>query len=148
MAQTTNAYTMKDAKVEVSSNGTTYTDISGFANEVTVSGGERMSGEVYTVDGDTALVGIGKRQPVDIAVSVVYTEGTGDPFETLRAAYEAGSTYYVRWSPRGGQTGEFQFTASGPVTAFEYPDGEAGSGDPITVSFTVRAAGITKSTVA
>jgi len=149
MAQTTGGISFKSNKIEISTNGTTWADISGFANSVSVDGGDRQTGEAYTYDGDTAIIAIGKREPVEVTVRVVYTEGTGDPFETVRAAYEGGTNLYVRWSPKGGTAGNFQFaTGAGYVTAFGYPVGEAGSGDPVLVEFTVMAASITKSAVA
>ena len=149
MAQTTNAMSFKSNKIEISTNGTAYTDISGFANSVDVGGGDRQAGEAYTYDGDTAIIAIGKREPVEVTVKVVYTEGTGDPFETVRAAYEDGSALYLRWSPKGGSTGAFQFTTSaGYVTTLGYPVGEAGSGDPVLIEFTLKCASITKSVVA
>ncbi len=149
MTQTTDGITLKDCKVEISTDGSSYTDISGFANQVTLGGGARMSGEAYTFDGDTAIIGTGKREPIEVTVRCVYTEGTGDPFETVRAVYEAGSALYVRWSPKGGDSGEAQYTTDeGVVTAFGYPAGEAASGDPVVFEFTVKTAKITKSTVA
>ncbi len=134
--------------MEVSTNGTTWTDISGFANSIEVSGGERQIGEAYTFDGDTALLTSGKREPVEVTVRVVYTEGTSEPFEVVRAAYEDGSSVYVRWSPKGGSAGNFQFTtAAGLVSSLTYPAGEVG-GDPVMVEFTVKTPGISKSVVA
>lgn len=148
MAQTTDAISMANAKVEVSTDGSTYTDISGFAAQVEVSGGDRQAGDSYTYDGDTAIITIGKREPIDITVNVVYTEGSSDPFEAVRAQYEAGSDLYVRWSPKGGSTGDKQYTANGPVTSFAYPAGEAGSGDAVLCQFTVHVASISVSAVA
>jgi len=146
MAQTANAISLKDCKVEVSTNGSTWTDISGFATSVEVGGGDRQTAEAYTFDGDTAIVASGKREPVEVTVKVVYTEGTSEPFETVCAAYEAGSDFYVRWSPKGGQAGEFLFTSGkGIIKSLTYPQGEAGSGDPVLVEFTLVTPSITKS---
>lgn len=149
MPQVTNAISFKNCKVEISTNGTTWTDISGFANSIEVSGGDRQTGETYTFDGDTAIIAVGKREPWEITLKVVYTEGVNEPFEVVRAAYESGTSLYVRWSPKGGASGSFQYTsAAGVVTAVTYPSGEAGSGDPLLVEFTVKVPGIVKGTVA
>ena len=149
MAQTTDAISFKNVKVEVSTDGTTWTDISGFANSVEIGGGDRQTGEVYTFDGDTAIITTGKREPLEITVKAVYTEGANDPFEVVRAAYEGGTSLYVRWSPKGGTTGDFQFESdAGYVTNAIYPQGEAGSGDPVVVEFTVKTPKVTKGVVA
>lgn len=149
MTQLSAAISLRDCKVEISTNGTTWTDISGAASSVEVGGGDRQTGEVYTFDGDTALITFGKREPLEITVKTVYTEGTSEAYETVRAAYEAGTSLYIRWSPRGGSAGNFQFaTDAGVVTGAVYPVGEAGSGDPVVVGFTVKTPKVTKSVVA
>lgn len=149
MAQTTGGLSFKEVEVGISTNGSSWTDTSGFAASVEIGGGDRQTGEVYTFDGDTAIITSGKREPLEVTIKVVYTEGGSDPFEVVRAAYEAGSSLYVRWSPKGGETGEFMFTSSaGVVTNAPYPTGEAGSGDPTMIEFTVKVASITKSVVA
>lgn len=139
-------YTMKNCKVEISANGTTWTDISSVLNSVSVEGGDRMAEDLFVFGADTASVLTGPREPLEVTVRVVYAEGTSDAFETLRAAYEAGTSYYVRWSPRGGTTGQFIFTADpGPITSFAYPAGEAGNAEPILCEITLRTSKITKS---
>ena len=85
MAQTTDLYSFVDALIESSINGSAFTDISGFANELTVDPASRMSGEVYTADGDVPLIGAGKREPVFVNCRIVFTEGSDDPFEELLA---------------------------------------------------------------
>ncbi len=148
MAQISEAFTLRNCKVEISTNGTNWQNISGYANSIEVSGGERQSGEVFTFDGDTAIITVGKREPLEVTVRVVYDESTSGPFETVRNAYENGTSLHVRWAPRGGTTGHFLFTADpGPVTSIKYPSGEV-SGDPIMVEFTVKTPKITKGTVA
>ena len=136
------------SKVEVSTNGTTWTDISGAATAVSVSGGDRQTGEAYPFNLDTAVITVGKREPIEVTVKALYTEGSPGVYETVRAAYEGGTALYVRWSPKGGTTGNFQFvTDSGIVTSAVYPTGEAGSGDPVMFEFAVKVAKITKSVV-
>lgn len=150
MAQTTGAMSAVANKVEISANGSSWTDISGFGTSVESSELERQSGESYTFDGDTAIVTYGKLGPIDVTVNGLFTEGTGDPFEVVRGYAQAagGSTVYVRWSPAGGTAGKFQFaTSASKVTTFKFPDVDASSGDPVPFTFTVRAASITKSVV-
>lgn len=148
MAQTTNGISMKDCKLEGSTNGSTWADISGFAASIETDGGDRQTGEDYTFDGDTAIITKGKREPIDLTAKVVYTEGASDPFEAVRAAYEAGTPYYLRWSPKGGGLSTFQYTTpAGVVTSFPYPGGEAGSADPVMIEFTLKVPYVTKAAV-
>ncbi len=148
MAQLAAAISLRDCDVEVSTNGTTWTNISGAASSVEVSGGDRQTGDVYTFDGDTALLTYGKREPLEVTVKIVYSEGTAEPFEIVRAAYEAGTAFYVRWAPRGNVTGRARYTtAEGRVTSFTYPAGES-NGDPVLTKFTVITASIARSLIA
>lgn len=149
MAQTTDQNTFVDAHIEFSDDGSAWDDISGFSSEIALSGGDRNSGEVYTAEGDTPIIGAGKRTPIDVEVTVVYTEGTADPFETVRALYETdgGGDAYLQWVPRGDTVGNFMFTTGkGIITSFMYPNGPVEPGDPQTVKFTLKVPAIAKST--
>ena len=149
MAQTTGAISFRNVKVEISTNGTTWTDISGFANELSLGGGDRQLAETFTADGDTPILTAGKRGALDVGVKALYTEGTSDPFEVVRAAYENGTSLYVRWSPKGGASGNFQYvTDAGYVSGAPYPVGNAGSADAVPLAFTVKVPKVTKSVVA
>lgn len=148
MTQTTGATTASVAKLEISSDGSTWTDVSGEAMSIEGMEQTRTSSEAYTFDGDTAIILEGKREPMEITLNVTYTEGASGVFEVVRGLFETyGSRCYIRWSPKGGQTGEFQFTSSaGVVSSFIYPQGEAGSADVIPCTFTIRNPKVTKST--
>ena len=148
MAQTTAGTSFKDCKIETSTNGTTWTDISGFASSVDLDGGDRQTSEVYTFDGDTGIITKGKREPIEVTASIIYSEGVSDPQAVVQTAYEAGSDLYVRWSPLGGTTGKKQYTAKGIVTTHVYPKGEADGGDPMMTEFSVTTPMITTSTAA
>lgn len=149
MAQITGATSFKDAKVEISANGSSWTDVSGASNQITIGGGDRAIAETPTFDGDTMILTGGKRAALDVALNAVYTEGASDTFELARAAYEAGTSFYVRWSPKGGQTGEFQYTSdAGIIGTFNWPGGEASSANPVMAGFTLKTPKVTKSAVA
>ena len=125
-----------------------WTDISGFANEVTVSGGDRATGEAFTFDGDTPIVTAGKRSALDVTVKAVYTEGVAEPQEMIRAAYEAGSVVNVQWMPKGNTQNNFRYaTHGGYVTSHAYPSGSASSADAVPLTFTIKVETITKSAV-
>jgi hypothetical protein len=149
MAQTTDGLSMVDCQIEYSTNGADYTDISGFGGSVEGTEQTRQTGLVYTFDGDTAIIRAGKREPLELQFNIVYTEGTGDPWEILRPYFEAGSAVYFRWSPKGGDSTEFQFTTdAGYITSFPYPGGTAEGGDPIMGTWTHQTPKVTKAAVA
>ncbi len=151
MAQTTSGISFVDAQVEYSTDGVAFTDISGFANTVEPSGGERASGELYTVDGDTGIVTFGKRAPVDIVYTCVFTEGATDPFERFRGYHQTadGAQVVLRWSPAGGAgTGQIAFTGTGKLTDAPWLGGDAASADPLTFAVGVRTAEILKGVTA
>jgi hypothetical protein len=149
MTQTTGGFTFRSVKIEYSLNGTAWTDMSGFANKIEVGGGEREIGEFFTADGDTPFLGAGKRGHIELGCMIAHTEGAGDPSEVIRAAQEAASQFWMRWSPKGGTSGQFMYT-TGPGFIKEpiYPKGEVQSGDPIGIEFTLHAPSITKSVIA
>lgn len=146
MAQTENAISAVGGKVEVSTNNSDWTDISGYANQVSFSGYDRQTGETFTFDGDEAIVGFGKLNPTEVEVRAVYTNGATDPFATVWGQHQTagGGDLYVRWSPEGGDTtGEDIFTSKSPskCTVILPPDGEAGPGDPVLFAFKVKTPG-------
>ena len=148
MAQTSNALSWANCKIELGTNGIAWTDVSGFANSVSVDGGERGIGEFFTADGDTPILTSGKRSSLEVTVKAVYTEGGSDPYALAIAAYEANSPLYVRWSPKGGVSTNFQFTtALGHVLKPVYPQGAADSPDAIAIEVAVKTASIAKSVV-
>lgn len=148
MAQVTGAISGKDVLVQVSTDGAAWTDISGAATTVTPSGGNRMRAETYTFDGDSPITTIGKQEPMELVVTIVYTEGASDAFETLRPLWENGSAAFVRYSPKGGQTGEKMYTSpSGHIIALNFPTVAADNAAPVMSGFTWRGGRLIPSTV-
>jgi hypothetical protein len=154
MAQTTGAVVFTGAKIEYATDGgTTYTDMSGFSKTVTVEGGERNSGQYYTADGDTAIVKGGKRTPVTVTVNFAYTVTTTDPYDTLRTEHETagGGDCMIRFSPGGGNTGDFQYitdTNNVVLKNVTDPQGDVEPGDIIAVEVMVETSALTQSVVA
>lgn len=157
MAQTTSAISQAGFKVEVSTDGTSWTDISGTASTVNVDGGDVPVGEQMTAEGSEAIVvSSGKVEPRTVTVRSVYTEDAAEAFEVVYARY-AGSdkTVYLRWSPAGGASGDVQYTcavggvaAAVPITACTLPELDASSEDVALFEFSVKAPGIAKADVA
>lgn len=138
-----------NATVEFSTDGTTWTNISGSSNNVEPDAQTRMSGVAYTHFGDVGIVTTGKREPTSVSVTALYTETSGETFETLRPLFSAlgGTRIYFRYSPLGvGASGRAVYTASNDnvspgavvITEFNWPKAEAESPDPVTVSFTLQ----------
>lgn len=157
MAQTTGAISQSGFKVEVSTDGTSWTDISGQAAAVNVDGGDVPVGEQMTAEGgESIVVSSNKVEPRDVTVRSVYTEGATEAFEVVYAQYAgADKTIYLRWSPAGGATGEVQYTcavggsaAAVPITSCTLPELDAGSSDIALFEFTVKTPGILKADVA
>lgn len=150
MAQTTTQISAVDAKIEVSANGSAWTDVSGSTNKVDIGPQDRAVGFAFTFDGDGAVLTNGKRQPVDVTVTAIYTEtASTEAFEVVRALHETenGADVYVRWTPisETATAGHGIYsTGKGKLKSFQYPPVDAASGDPIMVTFTVTAATITR----
>jgi len=142
MAQTENGMSFVAARAFVSADGATWTDVSDFGASVAVTGGDRVTGEQNTFVGDTPIVKSGKRGSLDLTCRYVYTEEAADPFEVLRAIYETpGGVCYAQYSPKDG----FWFsTGAGVLMQFEYPGGDASSGDVVMGQFVMKCAALTK----
>jgi hypothetical protein len=155
MAQTTTAMAAVDATVEISVDGTTWVDVSGSANSVEPGSQARMTGDAYTFEGDVAIITSGKREPLDVSVSALYTETAGESFETVRANFEAGTRVYFRYSPQGvGATGRAVYTASNNgttagaviISELDWPEATADNADPVAIAFTVRCPALVRTT--
>ena len=132
MAQTTAGIPVSGFKVEVSTNGSAWTNISGAAATVTIEGGDNKVGTQHTAEGAEAIVVSGNKiDPRTITVRSVYTEESGETFATVWAQYIAtDKVIYLRWCPKGGGAGDFQYTcavggaaAAVPVQAYVYDNG-------------------------
>lgn len=156
MTQTTTAMSGANSKVEVSTNGTVWTDISGANTTVSVSGGEIGAGSQHTALGTEAVVTSSKKKaPVTVTVKCLYTETTSEPWNVVRGVYDSATpVLYVRWSPAGGGTGALRYnTAVGgaaaavPLLTCTLPDLDANSEDPAMFEFSVMTPGIKQETV-
>jgi hypothetical protein len=92
MAQTTTQVSAVDAKVEVSANGSAWTDISGTANKIDLSAQDRNVGAAFTFEGDGAVLTYGKRQPIDVTVTALYMACTAPARERSRVSNTRPST--------------------------------------------------------
>jgi hypothetical protein len=150
MAQITDPISSVAAYVAYSVNGSSWTDISGVANQVSPDAQNRMNGVAYTFDGDTGLVTFGKREPLSVTFRLVYSEANA-AWDALMDLFETagGGTVYLRWAPDGNTASNLQYTTPATkISSGPYPAIDAGSGDPLMVEFTAGpVASITRATI-
>lgn len=150
MAQTTGAMSWANCKIELSDDdGSSWIDISGFANSLSIDGGDRQMGEFFTCDGETPIVTYGKRNMLTITINAVYTEGAADePFIMAATADAAHAALLVKWSPAGGGVGDFEFESSDAyLVSPVYPQGAADSPDAIALDIVFSCSTITRATI-
>ncbi|CAB4128032.1 hypothetical protein UFOVP107_4 [uncultured Caudovirales phage] len=145
MAQTTGAMSGAAATISYQSGGTgSYTDISGSSQSVDVVTLTKMTGEAYTFDGSYAVLTVGKNEPLEVAVKVLYTETTTEAYSIMLSAFENGTLISLKWIPNGTTAGADTYTTSvGQITAIDLPAIDASSAGPVMASFTLRCASIT-----
>lgn len=147
MAQTTAADNKAGFKIEVSTDASAFTDISGMGATVSVDGGDQLTGEQNTADGAAPVVtGANKVESITLTVSCLYTETAGQAWRIVKDRYDgAAKTICVRYSPRGGATAERRFVTANdagtaivvPIINCIVPEADAGSGDPLMFEFSV-----------
>lgn len=163
MPQTISALNGATTEIEYSldASGTTgtWTDISGYAGSVSISGGEQVTGSQMTMDGDAAIVtGSNKTDPFTVTFSIVYTDVDSQPFDALWDRFKgATKTAAVRWTYAGAGTGKQQYATTTtaktnpalvPIVSCTPPNAEASAGEPLVFEFSVICADILKSTTA
>jgi hypothetical protein len=143
MAQTTGAYTGAASTVSIYVSAA-YVDISGSSQSIDVTTATVVTGEAYTFDGNFALTTVGKYEPVEVKVNILYTETAAEAFQSVRALFEGRTATQLKWLPGGAASGSDQYETKtiGYITALDYPPIDSTSAGPIMVSFTVRAPGI------
>lgn len=134
-----------NARIEISFDGTTYTDISGQANQLEVSGGDRQTSDAFIFSQDYPDIITGKREALQVRVNLYYDEANTN-FTNVENAYLNGSLVYLRWSPRGGASGQFRYDCNGYIQAFTYPAGQANA-EPVMAGFTIRTPRVVRSVI-
>ena len=130
MAQTTGHINKSKYIIETSEDGSSWTNISGSANFVDKGTQERLKGENLTGEGDTSLTSVGGRTAITATIRMIYTEVSGEAYETVRALYEAGTACYLRVTPSTGGAGKKRITSAlGHFTSFNYGENDSDSGD-------------------
>ncbi len=149
MAQVTGTMSGRITKVEYSTNYSDYTDLSGGANSITVSGGERQIGETWTFDGEYPVVGLGKPTSYEVTIKSLYVDTSVGHFAVLSAMQKAATRMNIRWAYDTDTTGAWRFTAAtGYIRQCPPPSTTAEGGDPLTFEWTVSTPSIAEAVIA
>jgi hypothetical protein len=112
----------------------------------------RPSGEAYVGgSSDYATVTIGKREPVEITLTFLYSEAANSAANTVFDAFQSANPRLgVRWSPRGLVSGARAYATSndgttfglGVITGVTHHALDPSDPEPFVVMVTVRAPAI------
>lgn len=141
MTQTMGAMNGVNCQIELEV-ASVWEDISGSANQVGNPEQRRMSGEAYTFSGDVAILGAGKREPVEVTFRILFTEDAGESWELVREHFEENTRASIRWQPDPDVGSLIHTITKGIITRFTYPAADAAEPAPIQCEFTIRAAQI------
>lgn len=146
MAATTNSVSVAVATVWISTDLTTWINVSGQTQSVTSTEQERNTGDEHVLDGDVPISQGGKRNAMDVDFNIIYSEAAGEAYELIRAAFENANTLgaiYVRYIPKGGTAGtsamyRTPITAPATLKTFRYPTADAKGAGPIMGMFRIH----------
>lgn len=148
MAQTTGATSARNAVTEFSTDGTNWTNCSGFSNKVEWDGGTRQTGSAPTFDGDTMVQTAGKRELITVKFTALYTEGASDIATAARTAWRNGTAFYLRWTVKAATTGNTRYTTSaGYVRAPVLPAPDTTNGDPVPLVVELETPDVTDAAI-
>lgn len=142
------AVSFGDCYVELDLNGENdFNAIDSWSTEIATTGGEIPTNQTYPFAG-SAIVFTGVKGPITINCTIVYTEGTADPYYNIRARYESGDNLPcdIRWRPKGSTVTNRLFTSvGGKLTNCPLPNGsgDAGSANVVTVTITADRVAMT-----
>jgi len=144
--------------VQLSTDGTSWTDFSDDLSVLTPPSLARQTGEAYVFGEDVAVTAVGKIQPFEITLRGVYEDSTAtsNAFAFCWAAWttSCGGALAVRWAPAGCATTNQVFstaTATGhksECVGLTPPGGDAGDAGPIMFEVVVRAPELWRATYA
>jgi hypothetical protein len=152
MGQTTTAINTVDAVVELSTDAVTWTNISGSTNKVEVSPQTADSGMAASLEGQYKIVRAGKYNPVDITVTVLFTETAGEAYAIIHGQKEiAGRPLYLRFTPAGYNGNYRWYTADANgyksparIVEFPYPGASAEDAGPTLLVLKLQATNLAR----
>ena len=147
MSATTGGWTGRNFEIELSTDGSSWTSWKSHSNKVSDASGKRPGGAVKVSGQDYPIVSTGIRDEVTPKFTFVRTETAGEPWALVKTAFEADSLLYVRWSPKGGSTGQKRYACSGYVTDCPYPAPDATNTTVQLFEFAMICDTVTESTI-
>lgn len=136
MTQITDHATLRNVKVELSADGSTWIDFSGEANSVEPGGGNANPRVLYPLLASKPVLAATPADPVTLDIKVVWREALNSATALAMAAYEQQFPIYARYSPTGSGT-SYQ-TGPAFVTKPPYPGGNVESGKPLLIELKLR----------
>jgi hypothetical protein len=138
----------KDAGVDFSTDGVTWTSLNAYKSKIDITGGQRPVEDSFVFAQDFPYETEGKREGLEIKGTYIYTEDVAGAFALLRPIYELGLAIYMRIAPHGYSSGNWLYTSDrGFLKNFMYPKGEAKSGSAIMLDVDARVPRITESVI-
>ena len=146
MPQSTTAINTVESVVEISIDGTNWSNISGSTNKVEPGPQTADSGMAATFEGRYKIVRSGKYNPVDLSVTILYTETGSEAYTILHGQFLlVNSPLWLRYTP-GGSNGDFRYytgdsngnKAAGRIVEFPFVSADAGDGGPSMVVFKLQ----------
>lgn len=156
MPQTTGAINTVNAVLELSTDGSNWTDISGSTNKVEAPSQEADTGDVATLEGQFKIVKSGKFGSLEVGVTVLYTEEPDEAYDILtQQAAVDGRPLWVRWSPAGGNIGDLRYftadangnLAAGTISSLPFPGADAETAAATVLQFKVRTTTLGSETI-
>jgi hypothetical protein len=129
------------AEVEISDDGTLWTDISDFVRRIDPQERETPLLTFKTFTGPKSCTG--PADPVDIEVEALYTEADTEPFAMIRDAHYNGTKLSIRWQVNTEVGGKQWVAADCSVPTFDEPEVSADSDEPLSFIGTLAADNIT-----
>jgi hypothetical protein len=135
--------------VEISTNGTTWSAVSNATVKMDDVELSRPSGEAYVGgSSDYATITIGKREPVEITLTFLYSEAANSAANAVFDAFQSATPRLgVRWAPRGLVSGARAYATSndgtttglGVITGLTLSALDPSEAEPYVVMVSVRA---------
>ena len=144
MPQTTNAQPIACARIDISSlsDCSVWVNVSGSINSVQNTTQTKPAADEYTFDGGFAITEVGKAQPVDLTVRMVFTNQATEAYRLARTAFmdaNCDGKLCLRWIPGGNVGDDGVQTNYVPVTAFDWPAIDANAAGPVMATFVLHA---------
>lgn len=137
-----------EVEIDLTPASSAFANIDSWSTTVVPNEKTAPSTDAYTFTHSGAISFYGNPAPRTVDITVVYTEGTTDPYVNL-VNVAIGTAVDVRWSIAGGASGDYQNTTSGgKLDSFTPPQPAADGSTAMTFSFRIKAPSITHGVIA